>query len=324
LSSTVHQQSHKMAKDHKDPKKAATALYEAMKGFGTNEKKIIDTLVGLDNETIQKVRESFSEQYHKDLIKEIKSETSGNFERALVALLQHPVEYDVFLLHDALHGLGTNDTQLIEVLVSRHPDHLKKVVAAFHKEHGKSLDEWISGDTSGDYMNYLLALAAADRDSNSSPVTEEKAKEDAQKLYRAGEGKLGTDEKVFITIFSKRSWKHIRRVSEEYAKLYSHSLHTAIDKEFNGDLFNALKWTLEFVENRQSFFAKRIHDSFKGLGTHDKDLVRIFFSRLHVDMYEIADEFNKIYGKSLKEVLHSEISGDYRTLLEKLLAVALE
>jgi len=309
---------------NKDPKKAATALYEAMKGFGTNEKKLIDTLVGLDNETIQKVRESFSEQYHKDLIKEIKSETSGNFERALVALLLGPIEYDVFLLTDAIKGLGTNDTQLIEVLVSRHPDHLKKVVAHFRKEHGKSLDEWIAGDTSGDYMDYLLALAAADRDGNAVHTSDEKAKEDAQKLYRAGEGKLGTDEKVFVTIFAKRSWKHIRKVSEEYANLYSHSLHTALSKEFNGDLYNALKWTLEFVENRQAFFAKRLNDSFKGLGTHDKDLIRIFFSRLHVDMYEIAGEFNKLYGKSLKEVLHSEISGDYRTLLEKLLTVAME
>ena len=36
-----------MSKDkEKDPKKAAAALYDAMKGFGTNEKKIIDTLVG--------------------------------------------------------------------------------------------------------------------------------------------------------------------------------------------------------------------------------------------------------------------------------------
>jgi len=306
----------------KDPKKAATALYDAMKGFGTNEKKIIETLVGLDNDTIQKVREEFSDQYHKDLIKEIKSETSGNFERALVALLQAPVEYDAWLLHDAIEGLGTNDAQLIEVLVTRHPDHLKKVAVFFEKTYNKSLEEWVAGDTSGDYKEYLLTLTAANRDSNAAAVTQEKAKEDAQKLYRAGEGTLGTDEKVFIEIFAKRSWKHIRKVAEDYAKLYSHSLHTAIEKEFNGDLFRALKWTLEFVENRQAFFAKRIHQSFAGLGTHDKDLVRIMISRGNVDLYEIAGEYNTLFGKSLKEALHSELSGDYRTLMEKLLAEA--
>lgn len=306
----------------KDPKKAATALYDAMKGFGTNEKKIIDTLIGLDNETIQKVREEFSNQYHKDLIKEIKSETSGHFERALVALLQSPVEYDAWLLYDAIEGLGTNDEQLIEVLVTRHPDHLKKVAAFFHKAHGQSLEEWVASDTSGDYKEYLLSLAAANRDSNAAPVVHDKAVEDAQKLFRAGEGTVGTDEKIFIEIFAKRSWKHIRKVSEEYAKQYSHSLHTAIEKEFDGDIFRALKWTLEFVENRQAFFAKRIHHSFSGLGTHDKDLVRIMISRGNNDLYEIANEYNTIFGKSLKEALHSELSGDYRTLMEKLLAEA--
>jgi len=270
----------------------------------------------------KKVREEFSNQYHKDLISEIKSETSGNFENALVALLKSSVEYDVWLLHDAIAGLGTNDKQLIEVLVTRHPDHLKKVVKAFQETHGKSLDEWISGDTSGDYRDYLLALSSASRDANSVSVTEEKVKEDAQKLYKAGEGTLGTDEKVFITIFAKRSWKHIRRVSDEYAKLYSHSLQTALDKEFNGDIYRALIWTLEYVDNRQAFFAKRINDCFKGLGTHDKDLVRIFFSRLHVDLYEISDSYKTLFGKSLKEALHSEISGDYRTLLERLLAAS--
>jgi len=306
-----------MPKDF-DAKKAATALYDAMKGFGTNEKKIIETLAPLDPEAIQQVREEFHKDYHKDLIKEIKSETSGNFENTLVALLQEPVEYASWLLHDAIAGLGTNDTQLVEVLVANHPDFLKKVADYFQKNYGKSLEEWIAGDTSGDYRDYLLMLATANRDSNSAPVTAEKAKEDASKLFRAGEGTLGTDEKVFIDIFAKRSWKHLRQVSEHYAKQYSHSLHTALEKEFDGDIFKALKWTLEFVENRQAFFAKRIHDSFRGLGTEDKHLIRIIISRRHVDLYEIAQEYNTLYGKSLKEALHSELSGDYRTLIERI------
>jgi hypothetical protein len=41
----------------------------------------------------------------------------------------------------------------------------------------------------------------ASRDSNSAPVSNEKAEEDAQKLFRAGEGTLGTDEKVFVQVF---------------------------------------------------------------------------------------------------------------------------
>jgi len=305
-----------------DAAKAATALYDAMKGFGTNEKKIIDTLAPLDPESIQLVKEQFHKQYNKDLAAEIKSETSGNFENALLALLKDPIEYDVWLLYDAMHGLGTNDRQLIEVLVARHPDHVKKVAARFAETHKKSLEEWIAGDCSGRYCDYLLILATGERDSNAKSVTEEKVKEDVAKLYRAGEAKVGTDEKEFIEIFGKRSWKHLRQVADQYAKQYDHSLHTALSKEFSGDLYRALDWTLEFVENRQTFFAKRIHDSFKGLGTEDKHVIRVIISRRHVDLYEIADEYNKLYSKSLKEALHSELSGDYRTLMERIVKEA--
>jgi len=305
-----------------DAKKAAVDLHDAMKGFGCNEKKIIDTLAELDPEAIQTVKEAFHEEYKKDLAKEIKSETSGNFERALLALLMEPVEYDAWLLKDAIEGIGTNDTQLIEVLVARHPDHLKKVVARFQKDNNQSLEEWIAGDTSGDYRDFLLTLAAAGRDSNSLPTSQEKVKEDVSSLFKAGEGKLGTDTNIFIDIFAKRSWKHIRSVSEAYAKQYSHSLHTAIEKEFSGDLFKAFKWTLEFVENRQAFFAKRLHDSMVGIGTSDKHLIRVIISRRHVDLYEIAEEYNTLYGKSLKEALHAELSGDYRNLMERLVAAS--
>jgi len=302
----------------KDYHKAAVDLFEAMKGFGYNGKKMVDTLAPLDPADVQKVKEEFHKEYKKDLAKELKGETSGNFERALLAFLQDPVEYDAWLLYDAIEGLGTNDIQLIEVLVARHPDHLKKVVEFFQKQYGKSVEEWISGDTSGDYRDYLLVLATANRESNSLPVTQEKVKEDAAALYRAGEAKSGTDENVFIDVFAKKSWKHLRQVAEHYAKQYSHSLHTAIDKEFSGDLGKALKWTLEFVENRQSFFAKRIHDSMKGIGTSDKHLIRIIISRRHVDLYEIAEEYTKIFGKSLKEALHAELSGDYRLFMERI------
>jgi len=166
------------------------------------------------------------------------------------------------------------------------------------------LEEWISEDTSGDYRDFLLLLASANREPNSTPISEERVKEDVSKLYRAGEGTLGTDEKVFIDIFAKRSWRHLRRVSEQYTTEYSHSLHTAIKKEFSGKLYDALRWTLEFVENRPAFFAHRIHTARHSVGVDEKTLIRVIISRKDVDLYEIAEEYNKQYHKSLKEELN--------------------
>jgi len=302
-----------------DAKKAAEHLHQAMKGLGCDDKKIVDTIYKFDTETLQQVREEYSNLYQKDLIKDIISETSGNFEKIVVAFLRGREEYDAHLLHDAMSGIGTKDQQLIEVLVSRHPDHLKKVVHRFKEEFGKSLEEWITGDTSGHYRSYLLALAAADRDSNTKAVLSDKVDEDVAKLYRAGEAQVGTNEDAFINIFAKRSWKHLRQIAEKYAEKYSHSLNTAIHKEFSGDIMKALEWTLEFVDNRQAFFAKRLHQAMEGLGTNDTALIRIIISRREVDLYEIAEAYKTLFGKSLKEAIHSEISGNYRLLVEKIL-----
>ena len=47
---------------------------------------------------------------------------------------------------------------------------------------------------------------------------------DAKTLYKAGEKRLGTDEKTFIRVFSERSWAHLAAVDSAYRNAYGHSL----------------------------------------------------------------------------------------------------
>ena len=47
---------------------------------------------------------------------------------------------------------------------------------------------------------------------------------DAKDLYKAGEKKLGTDEKTFIRIFTERSWAHLAAVASAYHHMYDRSL----------------------------------------------------------------------------------------------------
>lgn len=47
---------------------------------------------------------------------------------------------------------------------------------------------------------------------------------DAKALYKAGEKKLGTDEKTFIRIFAERSRTHLAAVSSAYHNMYSRKL----------------------------------------------------------------------------------------------------
>lgn len=50
------------------------------------------------------------------MLEDIRSETSGNFENLLIALLTPIVDFYVKELHDAMAGIGTDEDVLIEVL----------------------------------------------------------------------------------------------------------------------------------------------------------------------------------------------------------------
>lgn len=59
---------------------------------------------------------------------------------------------------------------------------------------------------------------------------------DANELYKAGEGKLGTNESEFIRILCSRSFDHLNMVAHEYSRLSKNSLEKAIQKEMSGNL----------------------------------------------------------------------------------------
>lgn len=57
----------------------------------------------------------------------------------------------------------------------------------------------------------------------------------------------------------------------------------------------------------------------KGMGTDDSTLIRVIVTRAEIDMLYIKAEYEKKYGKSLNDAVHSETSGHYRTFLLLLL-----
>ncbi|ESN96017.1 hypothetical protein HELRODRAFT_68265 [Helobdella robusta] len=91
----------------------------------------------------------------------ISSEFSGDVKNALLAIvnvIENKVGYFADLLHKSMKGLGTNDDQLIRVVVSRCECDMVQIKKEFERKFNQPLQQWLKDDTSGDYRKILLAL----------------------------------------------------------------------------------------------------------------------------------------------------------------------
>ena len=61
-------------------------------------------------------------------------------------------------LHESMAGLGTEDKDLITIIVLRSEVDLGSIKQEFQKIYDKTLAEAIEDETSGDYKKLLLAL----------------------------------------------------------------------------------------------------------------------------------------------------------------------
>ncbi|XP_004530425.1 annexin B10-like [Ceratitis capitata] len=299
----------------------AQALRTAMKGFGTDEEEIINILTARTNAQRQQIKARFEADFGRDLIKDLKSELGGKFEDVIVALMTPPVEYLCKQLHDAMAGMGTDEETLVEILCTKTNEEMKEIVAAYEAKYDRPLAEQMCSETSGFFRRLLTLIVTGVRDPVGS-VDAAKAHEEAEALYAAGEGMLGTDEAVFNRIMSHSSFAQLRLIFDEYKQLSGQTIEQAIKHEMSGALHDAMIAIIECVQSPAAFFANRLYHAMQGMGTNDDAVIRIIVSRSEIDLGNIKDEFERIYNRTLYSAVVSETSGDYKKALTALLGGA--
>ncbi|XP_040176556.1 annexin A11 [Rana temporaria] len=300
-----------------DALRDAEVLRKAMKGFGTDEKAIIECLGSRSSKQRQQISLSFKTAYGKDLIKDLKSELSGNFEKTILAMMKAPALYDAYELYEAIKGAGTDEECLIEILASRSNEQIHEINRVYKTEFKKTLEQALKSDTSGHFERLLVSLCQGNRD-ESSNVDMSLVQRDVQELYAAGEKRMGTDESKFNAILCTRSRAHLNAVCYEYQRTYNRELEKSICREMSGDLERGMVAVVKCLKNLPAFFAERLNKAMKGAGTKDKTLIRIMVSRSEVDLLDIRQEYKRMYGKSLYTDITGDTSGDYRKILLKL------
>ena len=112
-------------------------------------------------EEIAMIAQIYFKWYSKTLFELIESLFSGDFKRILKAIiysLLSPSEYFAYRIHKAVKGIGTKDTILIRVLVSRDEIDIERIKRYYKQLYDKSLYDTVKNETSGDYQKILLEL----------------------------------------------------------------------------------------------------------------------------------------------------------------------
>ncbi|TRY81958.1 hypothetical protein DNTS_013402 [Danionella cerebrum] len=194
----------------------AFILKGAMKGLGTDEETLIEILASRTNKEINDIKQVFKQDYKKELEAEIKSETSGGFRDALLALCKATRSEDMVVRDDtadkdarALYEAGekrkgTDHGVFIDILTSRNAAHLRKVFQLYNKYSKSDVAKAIDLEMKGDLERCLIA----------------------------GSGYRG---KILTRIIVSRSEIDLEKIKQEYQSKYSKSLYQDIQDDTKGD-----------------------------------------------------------------------------------------
>lgn len=288
-----------------------------MKGFGTDEKTLIRVLSTKDPLQIEAIKSTYFRNFSRTLEKDIISETRGYFETGLVALVRGPLLHDVHLLNSAMDGPGTKEKILNDVLLSRSNADIHAIKSMYQQTFHRPLEGDVKGDLSMKTERHFLIVLGANRAEDSSPVIAQQVDSDVMELYRATEGKVGTDEMMVCSILSTRNDNQIRAINHAYEQKFRRRLEDVIKKEFSGHMEQALLYQLRNAVDKYMHAATLLEDAMAGLGTKD-DLLVSRVIRYHWDRQTLANvkgAYQQSYRKSLASRVKGETSGDYGRLM---------
>jgi annexin A7/11 len=288
-----------------------------MKGFGTDEKALIRILATKDPLQINTIRDAYSRLHRRDLIADIKSETSSWFETGLVALARGPLQNDVHLLREAMSGMGTKEKALNDVLLGRTNADMNAIKSEYHRVFHRRLEADVKGDLSMKTERHFMIVLGAQRAEDAAPIVKAEIDRDVNDLYSATEGKMGTDEMRVCSILSTRNDNQIRAIAYEYQQKYARNLEDVIRKEFSGHMEDALLFQLRNAVDKYMHQATLLEDAMAGAGTKDYLLVsrtvRFHWDRNH--MANVRGAYENRFRRNLASRIKGETSGDYERML---------
>ncbi|KAL3732605.1 hypothetical protein ACJRO7_029275 [Eucalyptus globulus] len=301
------------------------ALTKAFSGHGVDETTLIAVL-GKSHPEKRKAFRKGNPQFFKEdersferwddhRIKLLKREFS-RFKNAVVLWAMHPWERDARLMKEALKDGPDSYNVLIEVACTRSSEELLGARRAYHSLFEHSIEEDVASHVHGPERRLLVALVSAYRYEGTKPK-EDNAKAEAKTILnviKSGEKK--TDNEEVIRILTTRSKLLLKAVYKDYQEISGSNL----DEDLKSD--SRLQETVQCLCTPERYFSQVLDlaleiDADKST---KKALTRVIVTRADVDVKEIDEEFNKMYGVRLTKKIEDTANGNYKDFLLRLIA----
>lgn len=293
------------------------ALDAAFKGVGTKNDQLIQVMCTKSKDYIQQLRAVYNHGHTVDLLSKIQLETSGAFQRLFEAMLLTEPELRAHYIHRAVKGLGTDEMMLIDCILTASHKQIEETKAAYKKHFTIPMQLRVDLDTSGKLQKILDAVLNNTRPA--SGVDQGKVAEDLETLFKATEGRLGTNEQAIINIIATRSRDHLHHLNQAY-KERSPNKRTFVETI----KIETMSWTEKaLVANflgPAAWHAWRLHCEMRGLGTDEEGLLRSILLPTQSELRAAARILQTVYKEDLTARVKSELWGNMKNALSTYVA----
>lgn len=301
-----------------NPENDASLLYHAMKGWGTDEKKLIQVMGSLKPYQVAPLNNFYRQKYGKTLQKHLTSETSGDFQFVLEALCYTPPEFEAFCVHHAVRGLGTKENWLDEILLCRSNHEMQQIKNAYQFLFNKDMVQDVLSDLS--FKTKQMFEIVLNRQDINRPVDPNRVQQDVYELHKAFKG-VGTDEVQVMGILCNRSQAEVAAINHQFHATYAKRLVHALESELSGHMENALTFIVKYSADKYQCQAEYLEKAMAGPGTDERALTNRIV-RLHWDQQgkpQVMRAYQACYKRDLISRVKGETSGDYERILVALL-----
>ncbi|XP_044002792.1 annexin A6-like [Aphidius gifuensis] len=217
-------------------------IHDSISGISSDKDVLIIILCTLSNHDIHQIRASYENKYGKSLESDIRSNTSGHFERLLVSLCngqrdqstqtnKKSAKSDAKKLHSASTcHLGTNEFEFNFIFAQRNVHQLRLIFQEYSKLYGHDISTTISREFSGNAEEALLTIVECVK--NSALYFAEQLNDSMAEIE--------TKDQKLIFICVTRSEVDMGDIKEAFYQKYGKTLEKRILENISGDFKKCL------------------------------------------------------------------------------------